>query len=32
MNECMVDETSMSLELFSDAVAHVTRVARAVQF
>jgi dynein heavy chain, axonemal len=28
----MSDETNMNLVLFSDAVAHVTRVARALQF
>ena len=28
----MTDETSMNLVLFSDAICHVTRVARAIQF
>lgn len=28
----MADETNMNLVLFSDAVAHITRVARALQF
>ncbi len=28
----MTDQTNMSLVLFSDAVAHITRVARALQF
>lgn len=28
----MTDETNMNLVLFSDAVAHITRVARALQF
>jgi len=28
----MTDDTNMNLVLFSDAIAHVTRVARALQF
>lgn len=32
MNDYMADQTNMNLVLFSDAVSHITRVARALQF